>query len=118
MGKIVLVLSFLNLFLFADELAITERYFTNTFISCHKQQQIPSSLIYKRYLLKYSTNVRMEEAMFNYLKDPKKEYSIMPEPFFLKFPMKEKVEVDDQTLRKSIRTYLDTYDMKKKLILE
>jgi hypothetical protein len=118
MGKIIVLLGFLNLCLFADELSISEQSFTNSCISCHQQQQIPSSLIYKRYLMKYSTDVRMEEAMFKYLKDPKKESSIMPVPFFLKFPMKDKVEMDDLNLHKNIRVYLDTFDIKKKLILE
>jgi len=87
-------------------------------LSCHQEQQIPSVLIYKRYLMQYSTDERMEEAMFTYLKDPKKEHSIMPAPFFLKFPMKEKLGLNDAQLRENIHLYLDTFDIKKKLVLE
>jgi hypothetical protein len=118
MGKIVVILGFLSLFLFADELNTQDNAFTNTCLSCHQQQQIPSSLIYKRYLMKYSTNKGMEEAMYTYMKDPKKEHSIMPAPFFLKFPMKEKISLDDRTLRKHIQAYLIEFDIKKKLMLE
>jgi len=118
MEKIVVVLGFLSLFLFADELNTKDNAFANTCLSCHQQQQIPSSLIYKRYLMKYSTNKGMEEAMFVYMKDPKKEHSIMPAPFFLKFPMKENIDLDDDTLRKHIKAYLDMFDIKKKLMLE
>ena len=98
--------------------SIKKLQFTNTCLSCHQQQQIPSSLIYKRYLMKYSTDKRMEEAIFIYMKDPKKENSIMPAPFFLKFPMKEKIDLDDDTLRKHIKSYLELFDIKKKLMLE
>jgi hypothetical protein len=118
MGKIVIVLSFMSLFLFAEELTTPDPSFKNSCLSCHQQQQIPSSLMYKRYLMKYSTKKSMEEAMFAYMKDPKKERSIMPAPFFLKFPMKEKISMDDRTLRKHIQTYLELFDIKKKLMLE
>jgi len=118
MGKIVVVLGFLSMFLFSDELNTQDNDFVNTCISCHQKQQIPSSLIYKRYLMKYSTNKGMTDAMFEYIKDPKKEYSIMPAPFFLKFPMKEKISLDDKTLHKHIQTYLEFFDIKKKLMLE
>jgi len=118
MEKIVIVLSFLSLFLFAEESNIQDNTFTGACLSCHQQQQIPSGLIYKRYLMKYSTRKGIEEAMFIYMKDPKKENSIMPVPFFLKFPMKEKISLDDRTLRKYIKMYLERFDIKKKLVLE
>ena len=118
MGKIVIVLSFMSLFLYAEELNTQDHSFKKNCLSCHQQQQIPSALMYKRYLMKYSTNKGMEEAMFIYMRDPKKEHSIMPAPFFLKFPMKEKIDLDDDTLRKHIETYLDMFDIKKKLMLE
>jgi hypothetical protein len=118
MGKIVVIISFLSLLLFAEESNIQDNAFANVCLNCHQQQQIPSSLIYKRYLMKYSTNKNMEKAIFNYLKDPKKEHSIMPAPFFLKFPMKEKILLDDKTLRKYIQLYLQQFDIKKKLVLE
>ena len=103
---------------FAQELQVRNSTLERTCLACHKEQQIPSSLIYKRYLMKYSTDGRMEEAMFKYLKDPKKEQSIMPAPFFLKFPMKEKLSLDDAVLRDNIQAYLEKYSMKKRLMLE
>ncbi len=118
MGKIVVILGFLSLFLYAEESTTQDHSFKNTCLSCHQEQQIPSALMYKRYLMKYSTNKGMEEAMFIYMKDPKKENSIMPAPFFLKFPMKEKISLDDSSLRKYIQAYLEEFDIKKKLMLD
>ncbi len=87
-------------------------------LACHIRQQVPSELIYRRYLMKYSTNERMEEAMLAYLKKPEKKRSIMPRQFFLKFPMKEALQRDEKVLRKEIRAYLERFDVKKKLLLE
>jgi len=86
-------------------------------LRCHMQEQIPSELIYRRYLMTYSTKEEMQNAIFNYLKDPKKENSIMPPPFFFKFPMKETLDLNDESLEKNIGAFLDTFDVKKKLVL-
>jgi hypothetical protein len=118
MGKIVLIISFLSMSVFAQERQVKNSTLESSCLACHKEQQIPSSLIYKRYLMKYSTNGRMEEAMFKYLKDPNKVNSIMPAPFFLKFPMKETLSLDDAVLHDNIQSYLEKYSMKKRLMLE
>ena len=112
-----MVLGLLSCVLYAEALNLQVQQLEKNCLSCHKQQQIPSSLIYKRYLMKYSTHKSIEEAMFRYLKNPDKHTSIMPPQFFLKFPMKETLSLDDDTVKKMIKRYLDTYDVKKKLIL-
>ena len=86
-------------------------------LSCHVEQKIPSELIYRRYLLKYSTHKTIKEKLFDYLKNPKKEHSIMPKQFFLKFPQKEASDLNDSTLSESIDDYLNYFDVKKKLVL-
>ncbi|MCF6245704.1 MAG: hypothetical protein L3J43_11810, partial [Sulfurovum sp.] len=50
----------------------------NSCLACHKSEQIPSHMIYKKYLLKYSSKARIEAAMYKYLKSPKKSNSVMP----------------------------------------
>jgi len=87
-------------------------------LSCHKEQKIPSDLIYRRYLMRYSTADRIEEAMFAYLKDPLQSRSIMPPQFFLKFPMKPPLAISDAKMRAYIRDYIDRYDIRKRLSLE
>ena len=110
MVKITVLLCFMWLGLHAD--------LQQTCLACHQKHQIPSGLIYKRYLLKYSTKARIEEAIFTYLKHPGQHTSIMPAPFFLKFPMKEPTTMTDKTLRENIRAYIDYFDPRKRLILE
>lgn len=86
-------------------------------LHCHIQQQIPDELIYRRYLMTYSTTERITKAMMKYLKNPKKEDSIMPPQFFLKFPMKEVDSLNNESLERDIRVFLDMFDVKKKLVL-
>jgi len=87
-------------------------------LSCHIQQKIPSSMIYKKYLLKYSTKENISKAMYDYLKAPSKDISIMPKPFFDKFPIKSPITLDDKQLKDLIMLYIDKYDLTKKLVLE
>ena len=115
MEKIILLLSLFWLGAYAQE--SEEMTLENTCLSCHVKQQIPSELIYRRYLMRYSTKEAMTEAMFTYLKKPKKETSIMPSQFFLKFPMKPNLGLSEETLRKNISTFIEVLDVKKKLVL-
>jgi len=112
MGKIILLL------LLTFEMSAETNSLQSDCLSCHKTQQIPNSLIYRRYLMKYSTQSQIEYAIFTYLKNPQKETSIMPPQFFLKFPMKQFQETDDKVLQKNIKAYIEKFDIKKKLILE
>jgi cytochrome c1 len=84
---------------------------------CHREQKLPDNLIYRRYLLKYSSPERIERALSAYLKAPTKKHSIMPREFFLRFPMKYPTVLDDATLHKSIRAYIDAFDVKRRLRL-
>ena len=118
MGKIIFVCLWLLLSLEAKETQQTNtQQFENRCITCHKQQQIPSELIYRRYLMKYSSKEAMAEAMIKYLRKPKKELSIMPSQFFLKFPMKPNLGLSDEVLEKNIEAYLDFFDVQKRLFL-
>ena len=86
-------------------------------LKCHTGQKIPSELVYRRYLMKFSTKERIKESLLSYLKNPKKENSIMPQQFFLKFPQKEALDLNDTVLEESVRAYLDFFDIKYKIKL-
>jgi len=87
-------------------------------LSAHREQKLPDNLIYRRYLLKYSSSERIESALTAYLKNPRKERSIMPREFFLRFPMKYPLSLDEASLHESIRTYIRRFDVKRRLQLE
>ncbi len=87
-------------------------------LACHKAQQIPSYLIYKRYLQRYSAPEKIEAKIYRYLKKPTRQSSIMPPQFFLKFPMKKPATLDDATLKASVHAFVEHFDVKKRLVLE
>ena len=101
--------------LFTVALLAQDIHLNNSCLNCHQKEQIPSSMIYKRYLMKYSSPSRIEDAIFAYLQHPQKEDSIMPSQFFLKFPMKTALNIEDSVLRQEIKAYIKTFDIKKKL---
>ena len=86
-------------------------------LNCHVQQKIPSEFIYRRYLMKLSTKERIAKHLFVYLKNPQIENSIMPKQFFIKFPKKKALDLNDTVLKESIEAYLDYFDVRKKLQL-
>ena len=92
-----------------------ERSMQKACLACHVQQQIPSEMIYRRYLMKYSSKARIREQIFTYLKAPSAQSSIMPAQFFKKYPLKEPSKHDDETLQSLIDAYIDHYDVRKKL---
>jgi hypothetical protein len=110
MGKISIILIITILFLEAKSLE-------QDCLACHKEQQIPSELIYKRYLMRYSTHNSMGSKMLEYLKNPQKSNSIMPSQFFLKFPMKKMTHLKDEELKENIKLFLNRFDIKKRLKL-
>jgi hypothetical protein len=117
MEKIMIKSLLISTFIITSSTADAPAIIQNNCLNCHIKQKIPSELIYRRYLLKYSTNEKIKHKLFNYLKQPDKETSIMPKQFFLKFPQKEALDLNDSTLSKSIDVYLDYFDVKKKLVL-
>ncbi len=87
-------------------------------LKCHIKENIPSELIYRRYLARYSTQKNMEDAIFKYLKNPQKNRSILPTQFFRKFPLKGKTDLSDTDLKDDIKEYLEKFDVKRKLVLQ
>ncbi len=118
MGKVILFFSLLYIVSSAKDVNLDDKkQLQKECLQCHTAQQIPNDLIYRRYLMKYSTFERMEGAIYAYIKNPDQKHSIMPSQFFLKFPMKEPRTMNEQTLHTLINQYLYTFDIKKKLVL-
>ena len=87
-------------------------------LGCHREQKLPDNLIYRRYLLRYSSPERIEKALLTYLRHPDKAHSIMPSEFFLRFPLKYPLKLEDAELRESVQKYLEYFDVRRRLRLE
>ncbi len=87
-------------------------------LTCHAQQKIPSELIYRRYLMQYSTHKSIKKQLLTYLQNPTPQTSIMPKQFFLKFPQKKALDLNETLLEQSIEAYLDYFDIRDRLRVE
>lgn len=102
---------------YGEEIPNNETELFKNCISCHVSEQVPSELIYRRYLIKYSSHKKIKKVMFEYLKKPSIDRTIMPKQFFNKFPQKEPSHLAEEELLKGIEAYLEFYDIQKRLQL-
>ncbi len=112
MGRVVMLVWMVSLG-YADVASLQQKC-----LSCHMQHQIPNDLVYRRYLMQYSTPQKIEDAMTAYIQAPHKQNSIMPPQFFLKFPLKKRIEMDEEEIRANVKAFMERFDVKKRLILE
>jgi len=99
-------------------LVLNANMLDNKCLNCHSSLQVPSELIYKRYLMKYSSKKRVKDAIKSYLISPKESSSIMPKQFFIHFSVKEPTKLNGDNLDMVIDYYINKYDMTKRLFLE
>ncbi|KYJ85793.1 hypothetical protein [Sulfurovum riftiae] len=116
MAKIVFIFLAVFFILWGEEHTV-ETSLQKECLQCHIQQKIPSERIYRRYLIKYSSKALIREKIFTYLKAPTVEASIMPSPFFKKFPLKKKSELDDAALKQLVNAYIEHFDIDGKIYI-
>lgn len=80
-------------------------------------KKLPVSIdkYFYRYLLKYSGEKALKNSMFEYLKNPSKENTIMPEAFINRFGVKKKSKLNDDKLKEAIDIYWEKYKVFGKL---
>jgi hypothetical protein len=100
------------LILFCTLLSASE--FDKNCLSCH-EGDFKFHIIMKKYTLKYSSEKRIKEAIYKYLKEPTAERSILPSEYIKRFGIKERSDLDDETLRQMIDIYYQEYNLPSKL---
>jgi len=106
---IVLFLVFVGL-LFAE----TNIYQQNC-LKCHKSQAVTLDKLFYRYLLKYSSERAVKQALYDYLKHPSYFKTIMPEGYINRYGIKLPTKLSDKDLKKAIDIYWDKYKVFGKL---
>lgn len=84
-------------------------------LSCHKKLPITIDKYFYRYLLKYSSKSDVSKAMFEYLKNPSKDTTIMPEAFINRFGIKKPSSLSDKDLKNALDEYWEIYKVFGKL---
>ena len=68
-----------------------------------------------KYTIQYSSEKRIKEAIYKYLRNPSIEKSIMPRGFLNRFGVKEAINIDEKDLIESIDEYYKIYNITQKL---
>jgi Ca2+-binding EF-hand superfamily protein len=84
-------------------------------VKCHNRIPVTIDKYFYRYLLKYSSEKEVKKAMFNFLKNPTKEETIMSESFITRFGIKKKTKLSDKKLKEALDIYWDKYKVFGKL---
>jgi len=108
MVRIIIVLIVILTFSYADS-------FQKNCLECHDKSPITFDKFYMQYLIKFSSEKRIKEAMFYYLKDPKIEQSVMDVNIVNGMGIMPHLNLDDDTLMKLINEYIRRFDVKRSL---
>jgi len=88
--------------------------FEENCLDCHTND-FKFNMMMKKYTLKYSSEKRIRKAIFEYLKNPTQDKSVLPSGYINRFGIKEKTELDDKTLRDMIDIYYKQFNLKSKI---
>lgn len=89
-------------------------YDTNC-LSCHSKIPVSIDKYFYRYLLKYSSEKDVKEAMRLYLTEPQKNLTVMPKAFIKRFGIKPKSSLNAKELKRAIDLYWEKYKIFGKL---
>jgi hypothetical protein len=109
---------FLFLFLMITSLyaqKIEDDIYETNCIKCHSKLPVSIDKYFYRYLLKYSSEKDVKKAMFDYMKNPTVEKTIMAESFITRFGIKKKTNLSDEKLKEALDIYWDEYKIFGKL---
>ncbi len=106
--KIILTLTFLFTFLNADA-------YEDNCVKCHKKLPVSIDKYFYKYLLIYSSETDMKNAIISYLKYPAYETTVMSDSFIKRFGLKEKSKLSQDQLKESVDIYWQKYKVFGKL---
>lgn len=107
-------LCFIVLLAFGDLFA-GDDIFEKNCVACHKGQAVSLENLFYRYLLKYSSEKRVKEALMDYMKNPDYFKSVMPQGYINRYGIKIPSKLKDEDLKKAIDMYWEKYKLFGKL---
>lgn len=108
MGKLIIIA------LFITQISASDIYQKNC-VSCHANYPVKLDKLFMRYLLKYSSERSMKQALYAYMKKPDYYTSVMYEGFINRFGIKVKSTLNESELKEAIDIYWNLYRVKKML---
>lgn len=84
-------------------------------VDCHKELPVKIDKFFYRYLLEYSSESALKQALKEYLKNPSRQKTILPEGLLNRFGIKEKTTLSEKELQQAVDTYWQKYKVFGKL---
>jgi hypothetical protein len=78
-------------------------------VACHKKLPVTLENFFFNYLLKYSSERKVKEALYAFLKHPTKKKALASEELIQRYGLMPATRLNDTDLRKAIDTYWETY---------
>jgi len=102
---------YFNILIFASILLYSDAFQSHC-TTCHQMERQLQMFIY-RYTLKHSSEKKIKSALFDYLKNPQAQNSVMPMGFINRWGVKKPSTLNDKTLKEAIDGYYQRYNLKK-----
>ncbi|CAM3507228.1 hypothetical protein [Arcobacter aquimarinus] len=112
MVRVFFILSLFSILVFAKN---EKNIYETNCVKCHSKIPVTIDKYFYRYLLKYSSETEVKKAMFEFLKNPNKDKTIMAESFVTRFGIKKKTKLSDEKLMEALDIYWDKYQVFDKL---
>jgi len=109
MGKIGFLLIFSVMFSFATGDVLRQCNL------CHEKKSPPFNMIYKKYLLIYSSKKRVEKAMTDFLINPTLKKSLLPKEMKKRFFPQEHPKFKKSEAKKAVKKIVKDYDLIKRI---
>lgn len=107
--------SYVALILFCLHVNMFANIYEQNCQTCHQKLQVGIDKFFYRYLLTHSSEERVKKALKTYLKQPKKENSLLADGLILRFGIKQPTKLDDAKLDKALEIYWEKYNLIGKL---
>ncbi|MDD2652369.1 MAG: hypothetical protein PHX44_04880 [Sulfurimonas sp.] len=88
--------------------------FEENCLKCHSKD-FKFAMMMKKYTQNHSSERKIKEAIFDYLKNPSADKSVLPYEYINRFGVKEKTTLDDATLREMIDIYYKMFNIKERI---
>ena len=85
--------------------------------ACHTKNAPPLSLIYRRYLMLYSSKERIQKRMIDFLRAPSKAKSAMPEGMKNRFNPQKHPAFSPQIAKKTVDTLIEKEDLIPRIVV-
>jgi len=84
-------------------------------VKCHKELPVSIDKYFYKYLLMYSSETDMKNAIISYLNYPAVETSVMSDAFISRFGIKKKTKLTKEQLKEAVDVYWQKYKVFGKL---